>query len=87
MHPDAVWVLHDERPPLHGHEEITRFVAAELERLRPDVPEPITSSMTQHGNVVLVNGQLRIPHTGAGASWRCSRSPGSTRSKGTRSRA
>ena len=64
MHPDAVWVLHDERPPLHGHEEIARFVAAELERLRPDVPEPITSSMTQHGNVVLVNGQLRIPHTG-----------------------
>jgi ketosteroid isomerase-like protein len=64
LHPDAVWVLDDERPPLRGHDEITRFVAEELERLRPDVPEPITSSLTQHGNVVLVNGQLRIPHTG-----------------------
>jgi ketosteroid isomerase-like protein len=64
LHPDAVWVLHDERPPLHGREEIARFVGEELERLRPDVPEPITSSLTQHGNVVLVNGQLRIPHTG-----------------------
>ena len=64
LHPDAVWVLHDERPPLRGHEEIARFVAEELERLRPDVPEPVTSSLTQHGNTVLVNGQLRIPHTG-----------------------
>ena len=64
LHPDAVWVLDDERPPLRGREEIARFVAEELERLRPDVPEPVTSSMTQHGNVVLVNGQLRIPHTG-----------------------
>jgi ketosteroid isomerase-like protein len=63
LHPDAVWVLDDERPPLRGHGEITRFVAEELERLRPDVPEPITNSLTQHGNVVLVNGQLRIPHT------------------------
>jgi ketosteroid isomerase-like protein len=63
LHPDAVWVLDDERPPLRGHDEIARFVAEELERLRPDVPEPITSSLTQHGNVVLVNGQLRIPHT------------------------
>ena len=64
LHPDAVWVVDDERPPLHGREEIARFVGEELERLRPDVPEPITSSLTQHGNVVLVNGQLRIPHTG-----------------------
>ena len=64
LHPDAVWVVDDERPPLRGHEEIARFVAAELERLSPDVPEPITSSLSQHGNVVLVNGQLRIPHTG-----------------------
>jgi ketosteroid isomerase-like protein len=64
LHPDVVWVLDDERPPLRGHDEIARFVAAELERLRPDVPEPITNSLTQHGNVVLVNGQLRIPHTG-----------------------
>jgi ketosteroid isomerase-like protein len=63
LHPDAVWVLHDERPPLHGRDEIARFVGEELERLRPDVPEPITNSLTQHGNVVLVNGQLRIPHT------------------------
>jgi ketosteroid isomerase-like protein len=63
LHPDAVWVLDDERPPLRGHDEIARFVAEELERLRPDVPEPITNSLTQRGNVVLVNGQLRIPHT------------------------
>jgi hypothetical protein len=64
LHPDAIWVLHDERPPLRGHEEIARFVAEELERLRPDVPEPVTSSLTQRGNTVLVYGQLRIPHTG-----------------------
>ncbi len=64
LHPDAVWVLDDDRPPLRGHEQIARFVAEELERLRPDVPEPVTSSLTQHGNTVLVNGQLRIPHTG-----------------------
>ena len=64
LHPDAVWVLDDERPPLRGREEIARFVGEELERLRPDVPEPVTSSLTQHGNTVLVNGQLRIPHTG-----------------------
>jgi ketosteroid isomerase-like protein len=63
LHPDAEWVLDDERPPLRGHDEIARFVAEELERLRPDVPEPITNSLTQRGNVVLVNGQLRIPHT------------------------
>jgi ketosteroid isomerase-like protein len=63
LHTDAEWIVDDERPPLRGHDEITRFVAAELERLRPDVPEPITNSLTQHGNVVLVNGQLRIPHT------------------------
>ena len=22
LHPDAVWILDGERPPLHGHEEI-----------------------------------------------------------------
>ena len=64
LHPDAVWVLDDERPPLRGREEIARFVGEELERLRPDVPEPVTSSLTQVGNTVLVYGQLRIPHTG-----------------------
>jgi hypothetical protein len=64
LHPDAVWVLDGGRPPLRGHDQIARFVAEELERLRPDVPEPITSSLTQHGNVVLVNGQLKVPHTG-----------------------
>lgn len=64
LHPDAVWVLYDERPPLYGRDEIARFVGEEIERLRPDVPEPVTSSLTQHGNTVLVNGQLRIPHTG-----------------------
>jgi ketosteroid isomerase-like protein len=64
LHPDAEWIVGYERPPLRGHDEIARFVAAELERLGADVPEPITSSLTQHGNVVLVYGQLRIPHSG-----------------------
>ena len=64
LHPDAEWIVDDDRPPLRGHDEIAGFVAEELERLRPDVPEPITNSLTQHGNTVLVNGQLRIPHTG-----------------------
>src|SRR4051794_33652542 len=63
LHPDAEWIVDHERPPLRGHDQIARFVAAELERLGNEVPEPITSSLTQHGNVVLVNGQLRIPHT------------------------
>jgi ketosteroid isomerase-like protein len=64
LHPDAEWIPDAGSPPIRGHDEIASFVAAELERLRPDVPEPITSSLTQHGNVVLVYGQLKIPHTG-----------------------
>jgi ketosteroid isomerase-like protein len=63
LHPDAEWIVDRERPPLRGHEAIASFVADELERLGADVPEPITNSLIQHGNVVLVNGQLRIPHT------------------------
>jgi hypothetical protein len=63
LHPDAEWIVDQERPPLRGHEAITRFIAEELERFGADVPERITNSLTQHGNVVLVNGQLRIPHS------------------------
>jgi ketosteroid isomerase-like protein len=63
LHPDAEWVVDTNRPPLRGHDEITRFVAEELERLGADVPERITNTLTQRGNVVLVYGQLRIPHT------------------------
>jgi ketosteroid isomerase-like protein len=62
VHPDAEWIVGDERPPLRGHEEIARFVAAELDRLGAEVPEPITNSLTQNGDVVLVYGQLKIPH-------------------------
>jgi hypothetical protein len=42
-----------------GHERLSET----LERLHPDVPEPVTSSLTQNGDVVLVYGQLRVPHT------------------------
>jgi ketosteroid isomerase-like protein len=64
LHPDAVWVPDRDRPPLRGREEIANFVAAELERLEPDVPEPLTTSLTAQGDTVLVYGQLRVPHTG-----------------------
>jgi SnoaL-like protein len=63
LHPDAEWIP-DDRPPLRGHEEIAAFVAKELDRLGAEVPEALPTSMTQHGDVVLVYGQLRIPHTG-----------------------
>src|SRR4051794_22530154 len=63
LHPDAEWIVDQERPALRGHDQIARFVAEELERLGNEVPEAITSSITQHGNVVLVKGQLRIPPT------------------------
>ena len=62
LHPDAEWVLDDGRPPLRGHAEISSFVAQELERLGSEVPEPLTTSLTENGDVVLVYGQLRIPH-------------------------
>jgi ketosteroid isomerase-like protein len=64
LHPDVEWRVEPERPPLRGHDEITAFVAQELERFGPDVPEPLTTSMTVVGDVVLVYGQLRIPHSG-----------------------
>jgi ketosteroid isomerase-like protein len=62
MHPDAEWVIETGSPPLRGHEEIAAFIAAELERLGPEVPEPLTTSLTAKGDTVLVYGQLRIPH-------------------------
>ena len=62
LHPDAEWVVDPGRPPLRGHAEITAFVAQELERLGPEVPEPLPTSLTAKGDVVLVYGQLRVPH-------------------------
>ena len=64
LHPDVEWVVDTDQPPVRGHDGITQFVATELERLGPDVPEAITTSLTRRGDVVLVYGQLRIPHTG-----------------------
>ena len=64
MHPDAEWIVDSDRPPLRGHEEIAAFVAEELARLGTEVPEALPTSMTQHGDLVLVYGQLRIPHSG-----------------------
>jgi len=63
LHPDAEWIVDTSRPPIRGHEEIAAFVAAELERLGPDVPESVPSSMTVNGDKVLVYGQLRTPHS------------------------
>jgi ketosteroid isomerase-like protein len=65
LHPDAEWIVDTERPPLRGHAEIAAFVAAELERLGADVPEPVPISLTAQGDVVLVYGQLRTPRGGA----------------------
>jgi ketosteroid isomerase-like protein len=61
LHLDAEWIV-DERPALRGHAEISAFVAQELERLGSEVPELLTTSLTENGDVVLVYGQLRIPH-------------------------
>jgi ketosteroid isomerase-like protein len=63
LHPDAEWIVDAARPPLRGHDEITEFVASELERLGSEVPEPVLTSITEQGDVVLVYGQLKIPHT------------------------
>ena len=64
VHPDAELIVDSDRPPLRGHEEIAAFVAAELDRLGTEVPEVLPTTMTQHGDVVLVYAQLRIPHSG-----------------------
>ncbi len=64
LHPDVEWVVDTDQPPVRGHDGITEFVTTELERLGPEVPEAITTSLTRRGDVVLVYGQLRIPHTG-----------------------
>ena len=61
MHPDAEWIVDSDRPPLRGHEEIAAFVTAELARLGPEVPEALPTSMTQHGDVVLVYGAAPDP--------------------------
>jgi ketosteroid isomerase-like protein len=63
LHPDAEWIPDSDRPPLRGHDEIAAFVAEELDRLGTEVPEVLPTSMTQHGDLVLVYAQLRIPHT------------------------
>jgi ketosteroid isomerase-like protein len=63
MHPDAEWIHDNGRPPLHLHDEIRAFVTEELERLGPEVPEPVMMSLTENGDVVVVYGQLRIPRT------------------------
>jgi hypothetical protein len=62
LHDDAEFVAESWRPPLRGHEEIAAYIAAELERLGPEPPEPLFTSMTANDDVVLVYGQLRIPH-------------------------
>jgi ketosteroid isomerase-like protein len=64
LHPDVEWVVDTDRPPVRGRDEIAEFVAAEVERLGPEVPEAVPTSITRRGDVVLVYGQLRIPHTG-----------------------
>src|SRR6476469_7677273 len=64
LHPDAEWVVDTDRPPVRGRDDIAEFVTTELERLGPEVPEVITTSLTRRDDVVLVYGQLRIPHTG-----------------------
>jgi ketosteroid isomerase-like protein len=63
LHEDAEWIPDTDRPPLRGRDAIAGYVAEELERLGEDVPEAITNTITQRDNVVLVYGQLRIPHT------------------------
>ena len=62
LDPDAEWVVDTAEPPLRGREQIAAWIAEELERLGPEVPEPLTTSMTERGDTVLVYGQLLIPH-------------------------
>jgi hypothetical protein len=62
LHPDAEFTPDEGGSTLRGHDEIAAFITAELERYGPDVPEPLTTSLTTRGDTVLVYGQLRIPH-------------------------
>ena len=63
LHPDVEWIIDRDQPPVRGREAISTYVTGELERLGPEVPEALTTSMTERGDVVLVYGQLKIPHS------------------------
>jgi hypothetical protein len=63
MTDDAAWLPGPGQPVLRGHEEIRGFVAAELQRYGAAVPDALPAMLFEHDGVVLVLGQLRIPHT------------------------
>jgi hypothetical protein len=63
LHPDAEYVPLSERVPVRGHAAIRDYVAREVRRLGTPLPEPIPLTLTEVDEHVLVQGQLRVPHT------------------------
>ncbi len=62
MHPDAVVIPLGGGPPLHGREAIRDHVEGEIRRLGTPLPEPLHAGMIEHGDRVIVFGQLKVPH-------------------------
>jgi hypothetical protein len=59
---NAAWLPGPGRPVVRGHDEIRAFVAAELQRLGSAVPDAVPAMLFERESVVLVLGQIRIPH-------------------------
>ena len=62
VRPDATWIPRPGEDPVRGHEEIRAYIAAELRRLGAAVPDALPAMLFEQDRVVLVLGELRIPH-------------------------
>jgi hypothetical protein len=63
LHPDAEFLPRPDGAPVRGHAAIRAYVAGEVRRLGTPLPEPIPLTLTEVDERVLVQGQLRVPHT------------------------
>jgi ketosteroid isomerase-like protein len=63
LHPDAEYLPDPAKAPVRGHAAIRAYVAREIRRLGTLLPEPIPLTLTEVGEQVLVQGQLRVPQT------------------------
>jgi hypothetical protein len=63
LHPDAEYLPDPAKAPVRGHAAIRAHVAREVRRLGSPLPEPIPLTLTEVGEQVLVQGQLRVPQT------------------------
>jgi hypothetical protein len=63
LHPDAEYLPDPAEAPVRGHAAIRAYVTREIRRLGTPLPEPIPLTLTEVGEQVLVQGQLRVPQT------------------------